>query len=195
MKKRDARKLSSEAQYEIRQCAVRMVCHEGFTKRDTAVALEVTRQNVGRWVRLYEEGGEDALKLGRRGRLPGQKMRLAGWQAMSVVNIITENTPDQLKMPFVLWTAAAVRDLINDRFGIVLPIRTMRRYLKRWGFTPQKPVWKSRAQNSVELARWIKEDYPKIVQTAKERGAQIYWVDETGITNHANSQHGSIPEL
>lgn len=190
MKKRDARKLSSEAQHELRQCAVRMVCEEGHSKKDAASALGVTRQNVGRWVRLYEEGGLEALKLGRRGRRTGEKTRLAGWQAMLVKNIITDNTPDQLKMPFVLWSAAAVRDLINDRFGIMLPVRTMRRYLKHWGFTPQKPVRKSRAQNSAELARWVEKEYPRIARRAKKRGAKIFWVDETGVTNHANSQRG-----
>lgn len=141
-----------------------------------------------------------ALELGKRGRRPGEKMRLEGWQCAGVVNLITDNTPDQLKLPFVLWTAAGVRDLIAERYGITLPLRTMRRYLKRWGFTPQKPVRKARRQNPEEVRRWIEKEYPRIAQRAKRRGATIFWVDETGITNHANSQRGyarrgNTPEL
>jgi transposase len=200
MKKRDGRKLSSEAQYEIRLCAVRMVCEEGYSKKDAAVALGVSRQNVGKWVRLYEDGGLEALELGRRGRVPGQKMRLAGWQSACIVKLITDNTPDQLKMAFVLWTAPAVRDLVHERFGIMLPVRSMRRYLRRWGMTPQKPVRRSLRHDSAELARWVDVEYPRIASSAKKRGAKIYWVDETGITNHANSQRGysrrgQTPEL
>ena len=193
MKKRDARKLSTEAQFEIRACAVRMVCGEGYGKLEAAEALGVTRQNVGKWVRLYEEGGMAALKLGRRGRRPGAKMRLEGWQCAVVVNMIRDSTPDQLKLPFVLWTAAAVRDLIVDQYGVTLPLRTMRRYLKRWGFTPQKPVRKAHRQDSEKVRKWLEEEYPRIARRAKLRGAEIYWVDETGITNHANSQRGYAP--
>ncbi len=200
MKKRDARKISSEAQFEIRACAVRMVCVEGYGKLDAAMALGVTRQNVGKWVALYEDGGMAALELGRRGRRSGEQMKLAGWQCGTIVKLITDHTPDQLKLPFVLWTAAAVRDLIADMFNVMLPVRSMRRYLKRWGFTPQKPVRKATRQNPEHVRRWINEEYPAIAKRAKRRGAEIYWVDETGITNHANSQRGyarpgETPEL
>ena len=200
MPKRDARKLSSEAQLEIRCCAVRMVCEEGYSKLDAAIALGVSRQNVGKWVTLYEESGLESLKLGRRGRRPGEQTKLAGWQCATTVKMITDNTPDQLKLPFVLWTAAAVRDLIAETFDVLLPLRTMRRYLHRWGFTPQKPVRKALRQNPVHVRKWLEESYPAIAARAKKTGAEIIWVDETGITNHANSQRGysrpgQTPEL
>jgi transposase len=190
MRKRDARKLSSEEQYLIRESAVRMCFECGFSKLDAALALGVTRQNVGRWCKLYEEGGLDGLKLGRRGRRAGEQAKLAGWQCGTIANLITDRTPDQVKLPFVLWTAAAVRDLVAARFGVVLALRTMRRYLNKWGFTPQKPLRKAWQQNPKSVRRWLKIDYPAIAKDAKMRGAAIYWVDETGITNHANSQRG-----
>lgn len=102
MSKRDARKLSSEAQFEIRCCAVRMVFEEGYSKLEVAIALGVTRQNVGKCVTFYEEGGMEALKLGQRGRRPGEQAKLVGWQCATIVRMITDNTPDQLKLPFVL---------------------------------------------------------------------------------------------
>jgi hypothetical protein len=30
--------------------------------------------------------------------------------------------------------------VVRDRFGSAVPLRTMGDYLKRWGFTPQKPI-------------------------------------------------------
>lgn len=190
MSKRDARKLSSEAQFEIRCCAVRMIFEEGYSKLEAAIALGVTRQNVGRWATLYEQGGMEGLKLGRRGRRSGEQAKLEGWQCGTIVRMITDNTPDQLKLPFVLWTAAAVRDLVAEIFEILLPLRTMRRYLQRWGFTPQKPVRKALRQNPVHVRKWLEESYPAIAARAKKIGAEIIWVDETGVTNHANSQRG-----
>ena len=41
-------------------------------------------------------------------------------------------------MPFALWTRVAVRQLIQMRFGIEMPVRTVGEYLKRWGFTTQR---------------------------------------------------------
>lgn len=191
--RQDGRKLSSEAQHEIRKAAVRMVCFEGFKKTVAAKALGISKSLVGKAISLYEEGGWDALQLGRRGRRQGEQARLKGYQAATIVNIISERTPDQLKMPFVLWTAAAVRDYVKERFSVHLAVRTMRKYLRNWGFTPQKPIRKSWQQSSTAVAAWLEEEYPKIAADAKKRGATIYWVDETGVTNKANAQRGYSP--
>ena len=135
----------------MRECAVRMVFETGFTKLEAAMALGVSRQNVVSWYILYAEGVMEALKLGRRGRRPEEQAKLKGWQCGNVVTLITDHTPDQLKLPFVLWSAAAVRDLVAERFGVILPIRSMRRYLAKWGFTPQKPVRKAWQQSPVSV--------------------------------------------
>ena len=114
--KRDGRKLSSAEQLLQRQNAVNMFFEEGYSKTDIALALGASRQNVCRWCDLYEEGGPEALQLGRRGRRPGEQAKLSWTQCGNIVTIIREKTPDQLRMPFVLWTAAAVRDLIHRKF-------------------------------------------------------------------------------
>jgi transposase len=171
-----------------------MCIQQGYTKLEAALALGVTRQNVGKWCRVYEEGGFEALKLGRRGRLRGQKTKLEGWQCATIAHIISEKTPDQLKMPFVLWTAAAVRDLIYERFAIMLSLRAMRKYLMRWNFTPQKPLRKAWQQSPAAVREWLEVKYPEIVRSAKARGASIFWVDETGVTNKTNSQRGYAPK-
>ncbi len=170
-----------------------MIYEEGYKKAEVARVLSVSKTAVKRWCDLYEEGGWDALELGRRGREPGQNTKLSERQCSQVIRWITDTTPEQLKMPFVLWTAAAVRDLVNEKFRVLMPLRTMRRYLRNWNFTPQKPIKKAWQQNSEAVRRWVEEGYPKIAKAAKERGATIYWVDETGVTNKANSQRGYAP--
>jgi transposase len=50
-------------------------------------------------------------------------------------------------MVYALWTRGAVAGLIESRFGIRLPVRTMGLYLKRRGFTPQKPMKKAYGQS------------------------------------------------
>ena len=192
--KRDSRKLSSAEQLLQRQNAVNMFFEEGYSKTDIALALGASRQNVCRWCDLYEEGGPDALQLGRRGRRPGEQAKLSWTQCGNIVTIIREKTPDQLRMPFVLWTAAAVRDLIQRKFKITFHIRTVRKYLKKWGFTPQKPIKKAWQQSGPAVKRWLEDEYPAIAKQAKDEGATIYWVDEVGATNQVNAHRGYAPK-
>jgi transposase len=191
--KRDGRKLSSEQQLLQRQNAVNMFFQEGYTKVDIALALGASRQNVSRWCNLYEEGGLEALELGRRGRRPMEQAKLSWNQCGNIVRIIQDNTPDQLRMPFVLWTAAAVRDLISTKFKVTFHLRTVRKYLKKWGFTPQKPIKKAWQQSDPAVKEWLEKQYPAIAQKAKDEGATIYWVDEVGATNQVNAQRGYAP--
>ncbi|WP_374041111.1 helix-turn-helix domain-containing protein [Acidithiobacillus ferrooxidans] len=53
-------------------------------------------------------------------------------------------------MPFALWTRPAIRALIRDHFGVDLQERLIGKYLKRWGFTPQRPVKSASAPNAAK---------------------------------------------
>jgi transposase len=97
-------------------------------------------------------------------------------------------------MPFVLWTAATVRDLVMKKFSVTLPLRTMRKYLAKWNFTRQKPIRKAWQQNPAKVQKWLADEYPAIAKRAKAREACIYWVDETGVTNQCNLQRGYAPK-
>ncbi len=88
--------------------------------------------------------------------------------------MICDKTPDQLKMGFALWNRQAVVQLIQDQLGVELPIRTVGEYLKRWGFTPQKPIKKAYEQRLAEVRKWLDEEWPKIATRAKTEGAEIH---------------------
>ena len=77
----------------------------------------------------------------------GERRLLDAAQEGQVRKLIADKTPDQLKMPYALWSRAAVAQLIEQRFGIRLQVRTMGKYLARWGFTPQKPMKKAYEQS------------------------------------------------
>jgi transposase len=102
--------------------------------------------------------------------------------------MITEKTPDQLKLAFALWTRRAVCELMESEFGLRMPVRTCGEYLRRWGFTPQKPARRAYEQNPKEVRRWMEETYPGIAAQAKAQEAEIHWGDETGV--RSDCQHG-----
>ena len=59
----------------------------------------------------------------------------------------------------------------------------MRLYLKRWEFTPQKPLKRATQRSPEAVRRWLEEEYPRIARRAKREKTHIYWGDETGISN------------
>ena len=156
----------------------------GMSQVEAARVFGVTRQAIGRWVGSFRESGVKALRAKRRGRPP--EPRLSGEEASWVRRQIVSRTPDQLALRFFLWTREAVRDLIAAEFGLQLSVWTVGRYLKTWGFTPQKPIRRAFEQNPIEVQRWLQETYPGIRTRALREKAEIYWGDETGMrSDHA----------
>ncbi len=96
---------------------------------------------------------------------------------------IRDKMLDQVRLPFALWTAQAVRELIHKKLGKTLGISTMQLYLKRWGFSSQKPLTRATQRDPRTIEAWLRSDYPRIAARAKREKAVIYWSDETGICN------------
>lgn len=105
-----------------------------------------------------------------------------------------DKAPTQLKLPFALWTRDAVHLAVKKQFGVVLPLRTITDYFKRWGFTPQKPVKRAYEQDSKKVQIWLDKTYPAIAAKAKKEKAEIHWGDETGVQNSAFNAKGFAPQ-
>jgi len=178
MKTLDARSLPSVAQEDLRRKAVKAVL-DGKTQVEAAKLFGITRQAVGKWMKAYREGGVKKLKAKRKGRPKG--VSLLPWQAAQIVKAIVGRNPDQLRLPFCLWTREAVGQYIELRFSKRLSRWTIGRYLGRWGLTPQKPMRRAYEQKPEEVKRWLEEEYPTIKRKAKEEKAEIYWGDEMGL--------------
>jgi len=192
MEKIDARTLKQEVQQALRDQVIRLR-KQGKRNKDVAEFLGISRQHASTLWQRYVRGGRKEVLLKTRGRRPGEKRTLTDEQEREIQKLIIDKTPDQLKFPFALWTREAVRLLMGRRYGVAMPVRTVGEYLKRWGFTPQKPIKRAKEQNSEAVARWLKVSYPKIAAMAKKEKAEIYWGDETGVQNEANRVRGYGP--
>jgi len=177
--KPDARHLPPGAQEDLRRRVVHAVVHEGMKQVEAVRVFRVSRGSIHNWLVAHEAGGEAALKAKKRG--PKRSSRLRGHQAATVVRMVEDRHPEQLDLPFALWTRDAVRQLIGERFGVDLSVWTVGRYLKRWGFTPQKPLRRAYERDPAAVQKWLDEDYPAIKAQAKAEKARIYWGDEMGL--------------
>jgi len=188
----DAIKLSQKEQALLRRQAIRMK-ERGDPTAEIAAVLAVHPKTVARWWTAYRRHGAATLRPGQRGRRVGAQRVLTPAQEQVVCRLLREKTPDQLTLPFALWTRQAVSDLLVQRYGVRLPIRTMGAYLGRWGFTPQKPRTRAYEQSPAAVQRWLATTYPAIARQAKADGAEIFWGDQTGLNNQPNVTRGYAP--
>jgi transposase len=178
MDKQDARSIPPAAQEALRFRAVRAVL-SGRRQKEVISFIGISQAALTKWLKLYRQGGEAALKPRRRGRR--KSIQLEPWQAAQTVRTITDHCPDQVKLPWVLWTRDAVARMIKERYGITISRWTAGRYLERWGFSPQKPAKRALEQNPEAVMRWLDTEYPAIKKVAQKEQAEIHWGDEMGI--------------
>ncbi len=199
MEKIDARRLSLEELGMLRKQAVRLL-KQGRTQVDVAGILGIRAATVSEWNSVYKEKGNKGLKLQKPGVPKGTNRILSPEHEKELQRIVIDKTPEQLKLPFVLWDRKAIKELIYRRYNIVIAIRTVGEYLHRWNFTPQRPVKRAYEQQPKAVQRWLDEDYPKIQKKAKQENAEIHWGDETGFRNDHHygrgySPRGKTPEV
>src|SRR5437867_2502369 len=171
MKELDARKLTDASIYDLRMRAIELH-KKGYNMKAIADLLTVSYSAVRKWVGLYKQGREEALEVKKRGLPPGNKA-LTPKQQKRICSKIISKTPDGLNLPFGLWTCRTVQMLIEQQFNIQLCERQVGRYLKEWGFSPQKPIYKAYEQDDKEVEEWLEREYPRIKRKAKREGAVI----------------------
>jgi transposase len=193
MEKIDARKHNQQTQFELRKQVVRLR-KRGLANREVAGMVGISVFHASTIWQKYTTGGIDAIRPGKRGRRHGAKRVLNAKQELAVQKMLVDNAPNHLKLPFALWTREAVHKAIKKHFKVDLPLRTITDYLKRWGFTPQKPVKRAYEQNPVKIKKWLEEGYPEIAARAKKEKAEIHWGDETGINNVVYNARGFAPK-
>ncbi|MHB1239503.1 MAG: IS630 family transposase [Gammaproteobacteria bacterium] len=182
MSTEDARRLSPGEQHERRRQVIRAYKRK-LNKRQIARDVGLSYCATCKIIDRYNAGGMAALAPRTRGRRAGAKRTLSAEQEASIRRTICDKRPEQLKMEFALWSRAAVRELIERECQVTLHLRSVGKYLARWGFTPQKPIKRAYEQSPEAVRIWLDETYPTIAERARTEGAEIHWGDETALVN------------
>ncbi len=176
----DMRKLPAAAQEERRRQVVGLR-QRGLTYKAIAEQVGLSRTGVIDICQRFVSAGAKGLVSQPRGRKPDEQRLLEAGQEAEVRRLIRRHTPDELDLPFALWSRAAVGALIARQCGVALAVRTVGKYLARWGFTAQKPIRRAYEQDPAAVRRWLRRDYPAIVARAKRARGVIFRGDETGL--------------
>jgi transposase len=176
----DARQLPDQVLEALRLRALRGG-EMDLDHADVAPMLGVRPETVSRWWTAYTAHGIDALPHERSGRPLGSGRLLDDQQARRLQGLIDRHSPEDLGIAAPLWSRRAVRDLILQECGVRLPVRTVGKYLKRWGYTAKRPRRHANDQDPDEVRAWLTETYPLLEVRAEQEGAEIFWGDETGV--------------
>lgn len=183
---------NKDAQEETRFRVVDYLKNNLGTQKQAAVIFSITERAVNKIWNKYKTQGKRSLLSKKRGVKVGKKIN--GQQAAEVRRLIKDKLPDQLKLAYGLWTREAVQQLIERRYGVVLSVKQVGRYLKSWGYTPQKPIRKAFEQKPKLVKQWLEKEYPAIKKRATKEKAVIYFGDETGMRSDHQAGRSYAPK-
>jgi transposase len=193
VRKSDRRRLSVEARSELRR-QVLALRREGKTGEEISRITGYARSYCSTLSRQLESEPRSATVWKRGGRSNGTGRKLTAHQEARVQSWICNRYPDQLRLPFALWTLRAVQELIRLKLGMRLPKSTTALYLSRWGFTSQRPTKRAYERDDARVQRWLEVEYPRIARRAKAERAEICWGDETGLRSDQTRHRGYAPK-
>jgi transposase len=150
---------------------------EGYSTEDVATFLGVDASTVRRWVAAYSHHGSSALTAQP---VPGRPPKLTTTQEKIVLRWLSES-PTEYGFPTDLWSAPRLADLIEQTFATRFHAHYLSTWLRQRGCTPQKPRRVPRERDDKAIAKWLAEDWPRIKQKARRRGACLLLIDESGL--------------
>lgn len=158
---------------------------EGETPSAVMRSYGLCRTTIYPWLRAYGHGGETSLQSHMS---TGRPPTLTKRQKQQVRRWICGKDPRQYGFDFGLWTRRIVADLIDKKFDKVLGVTSVGRLLAELEITPQKPLRRAYERDPAAIAKWTQEDYPRLRARAKQRGADIFFLDEAGVRSDAALQ-------
>jgi len=185
----DLRKMNNDELYTVRKQVIRLK-KQGKKGSEIEDITGLYQNRISQIWKMYQSSGIAGIKPKKSGRKPEEQYLLSNEQQREIRGIIIDKTPEQLKLGFMLWTRQAISELIIQKYGITLQLRCITNYLKRWGFTCQRPTKKAYVQDNIKVQRFMDVVYPAIAKRAKAEDAEIYWGDECGIDNQEHYQRG-----
>ena len=154
---------------------------QGWRQRDIAEAFGVTEVAVSRWMALARQGGRAALLTSPS---PGAPRRLTDQDYRRLEELLAEGATAH-GWHNNLWTTGRVAHVIQTHFGVRYHPAHVSRILKgQLNWTCQRPVHHHKDRNDAAIARWVRESFPRILETATARGLTLsLWMKRASCLN------------
>ena len=131
---------------------------EGWSGKDIAEALAVSRAAVSGWLKRARAGGSEVL---RRRPAPGPMPKLTAEQRAELPELLAQGAEAH---GFVgdVWTTKRVATVIKRTFGVRYHPAHVSRLLRRQGLSLQKPARRASQRDEAQIAAWRDDTWPAL---------------------------------
>lgn len=152
-------KAAKEADFRLhRRLRSILLCADGYTSGEIAHKLGVSRQIVSLWLKTYSDSGIEGLYDKAK---PGRPEGLTDIQVLHICDII-HSGPTAYGLITGVWTSPIIRNIIYEEFGVWYHDAHVRRLLKKFGFSVQRPKHLLANADVENRASWIRQTYPNL---------------------------------
>jgi transposase len=170
-----SRPFGTAAELERRRCRAVEAVHHGERPEVVARIFGINRCSIFRWLKMARQPDGLAAKPHA-----GPAPRLSVEQHRQLEALLAQG-PQAHGWPNQLWTCQRVVQLIQRHFGVSFHHDHVGRFLRtRLNWSPQKPRRHARERDEPGIALWKQVRFPAIAAAAKQRGASLVFLDESG---------------
>lgn len=160
------RPAGSPEELQRRRARAIALLKEGIAPVDVAQRVGVDRRSVRRWKAAFRDEGATGIEAKPT---PGRPCALTAKHKRRLEQRLLKGAR-ACGFPTDLWTCARVAQLIRERFGVDYHVDHIGRLLHGLGWSPQKPARRALERDEAAIARWIKEDWPRVKKTPRAAG-------------------------
>jgi transposase len=170
-----SRPFGSASALEQRRRQAVLAVQQGDKVKDVARIIGVATCSVYRWLQMAER----ADGLVAKPHL-GPSPRLTRAQELQLEKLLRQGAQAH-GWPNDLWTTQRIVTVIQRHFGTTFHHDHVGRFLhQRLKWSPQKPRRRARERDDTAIFIWQCAEFPRIVQKARDRGAHLVFLDESG---------------
>jgi transposase len=163
--------------YELRVRAVDAV-RRGRPMSDIADAYGMNRSTIYRWLKRFEDAGEDGLQ---RRPTSGRPRKLEELTEEELREIVLQPA-SHFGYESDLWTVGRLHIVIEEQYRVCVSKDTIWRRLREAGLTYQKPEREYYELDEDSRQEWLRTDVPKIRETVEKYRAILYFQDEANVS-------------
>lgn len=170
-------KVKNYSTMETRRRAVEAV-RQRMSRGAVAEAFGVDRATLYRWMKKFEQGGEDGL---RRKQGSGRPRALGELSADALEKMVL-GSPVETGFETDLWTVARLQAVITEKLDVEVSKQTIWRRLIESGLTCQKPERAFYEADDAVRRKWRRCEIPRIKRCVAENKAILVFHDESNIS-------------
>ena len=138
---------------------------QGWSGKQIAAALGVTKGAVSQWLALARAAGRDALA---KKPAPGRKRKLTDEQRTELVTRLAAG-PVAAGIGDGPWTLPRIGRFIQQAFGVSYHPDHLSRVMRQLNWSPQQPILRATQRDDTAIAAWKDERLPALKKGSTTR--------------------------